>query len=155
MARVCRPTPRRRRPHQLRPSSPAFVLPDQEWRSARLRSRGDRSDCAGRSISSPGHSEEISRGVRRPEQHAPAHRSRAVGNCPPGRRTGSQSRAGAGRNRSVSARRRLSCTSARQWRCGAGALGGAPARRAARAGTGAADPLRGLRHHVQGTTVSC
>ena len=42
VAGVCGAAARRRRAHQLRAPPPALVLPDQEWRPARLRARGDR-----------------------------------------------------------------------------------------------------------------
>ena len=65
VARVRRAAARRRRAHQLRAASPAFVLPDQEWRPARLRSAGDRGHRADRAVPSPGHAEEVARGLRR------------------------------------------------------------------------------------------
>ena len=61
---------RRRRAHQLRAPSPPFVLPDQEWRSARLRAAGDRGHRARRALPSSGDAEEVARGLRRPERDA-------------------------------------------------------------------------------------
>ena len=53
VARVRVVPPRHRQPHQLRAASPAFVLPGQERRPARLRSGGDRGDRARRAVSPP------------------------------------------------------------------------------------------------------
>ena len=50
--------------HQLRAPPSALVLPDQERRPARLRTRGDRSDCAGGAVPPARDAEEDTRGVR-------------------------------------------------------------------------------------------
>ena len=84
MARICRAAARRRRAHQLRSPSSPFVLPDQEWRSAGIRSAGDRSDRARGAISSTGDAEKITRGLWGSEQHAARRRAGAVGNRPAG-----------------------------------------------------------------------
>ena len=75
VARIRRAAARRRRAHQLRSPSPALVLPDQEWRSARLRAAGDRGHRARRAIPSPGDAEEVARGLRRSRAARCARRS--------------------------------------------------------------------------------
>ena len=72
-----------------------------------------------------------------------------------GRRARPQPRAGAGRCRRLPARRRLSRPPAHVRRRGAGAVGRAPPRGAARGRPGAPAALRGRRAGVQGTVTAC
>ena len=76
VARVRRAAARRRRAHQLRAPPPAFVLPDQERRPARLRPAGDRGHRADRALSPAGDAEEIARRLRRSRRRSAAGPSR-------------------------------------------------------------------------------
>ena len=74
LARIRRAAARRRRPYQLRAAPPAFVLPDQERRPARVRSAGNRDHRADRPLPPAGDAEEVARGLRRPQGRQAAGR---------------------------------------------------------------------------------
>ena len=73
VARIRGVAARHRRTHQLLRASQAFLLPDQERRSARLPSRRDRSDGARRALSPPRHAEAITRRICAAALLPPAH----------------------------------------------------------------------------------
>ena len=106
-------------------------------------------------VPSPGHAEEVARGLRRSARSAAQRRAHPVGDGPARRGARPQPRTSARGDRHVPARRRLSGAAARHRRRRAGALGRAPARGGARAGARQADPVRDRRHGLQGSTAPC
>ncbi len=153
MARIRGPAARRRRAHQLRAPSPAFLLPDQEWRLARVRAARDRGHRARRPLPSAGHAEEVARGLRRPRWECAGNGPGALRHRSTRRRARSQSRPGAHGDRSAAARRGLPRAAEDARRRGTGALGRASPRCTARARAGSPHPLRGGRGRSQGTTA--
>ena len=143
------------RAHQLRAPPPAFVLSDQERRSAGLLTAGDRSDGPHRAISPAGHAEEIARRLRGSRGIFTEDRQSAVVDGPSRGGAGPESRPGNHGAGPLSARRRLPRTSPCQRRRRARAVGRAPARGPARRGARQAHSIRGRRQRLQGPRCTC
>ncbi len=119
------------------------VVPDSQWRPARVRARGNRNDRAGRPLSSARHAEESATRAARVLRPAPPHHPDAGGDPAARGKPRSQPCADHQRRRTARSRRGRAAPAADQERRRARVVGGQPARRPVRATHRQAPSCRG------------